>query len=194
MGMPSLKAVPRPPASREPDPEDIVTNEALDEFVRGLDLVCLYTGEKLKLRFDDDLRHPGYYFEGGFDPSLPFMTLIEGTRALLMRGGKPHAAVRMACPYSGAPLRMLEDEKGMWRVTGEFFSPGIRWDFKEDAVYAALHRDGVPPSDRKPHARINVTHKPDGPVSDPTEGLGGDPGGVLQEAMDKVLAEGQRTK
>lgn len=149
--------------------------------------VCPYTGNKMELVFDENLKHTGYYFKGGFDPAIPFLNMVSASAALLMRNGKHARLKTLSCPYTGAPVKVVE-KNGLWHVVGDYFSPSKHWDFKEDAIYAVSMRDGEVPEGIRPAPRVEARVVEE-PGADPTVGLGGDPGGYVQEAFERVTSE-----
>jgi len=177
-GKPKAKAKPAPVADRQ----ELLGEEAPPQPV------CLYTGAPMELTFDEDLRHPGWYFKGGFDPTLPFMDMVSATRAILTRDGRANGTRKLECPYTGCRMRTIQKD-GMWWIDGDdVFNPRRRWQNKEDAMYAVMHRGGVPPENLKPHPRISVREIEE-PGLSPAAGLGDDPDGVVRETVERIAYE-----
>ena len=135
-------------------------------------LTCPYTGNEMVVAECDDLRDPGFYLKGGFDPELPFLSEEAAIKALRRRKGKDDAVTRLVCPYTGKPLQVIHrNGPNLWQVAGEFFSPSKRYQYKEDLLYDVSIRGGRKPKFERPE-RTRVEVKEDfSDQSDPTEGL-----------------------
>ena len=139
----------------------------------------------------DDLRAPGFYLRGGFDPSLPFPTKEEAESALRMRKGNRNAVKRLVCPYTGKPLKVvsaIRSGRERWYITGEYFNPYASVQFEDDLLYAASYRGGKAPKYDKPERETVTVSEPLEKVSDPTEGFVGDSDAVDQ-GLNLVLGD-----
>jgi len=148
-------------------------------------LKCPYTGARMEIVFDDNLKHVGYYAQGGFDPAIPFLDKGSATKALLLRNGKSVKGA-LACPYTGKPLTLVE-RKGLWWVEGDFCSPGKHLWAKSDVEYALSTRAGVKPKNLpKPTVVEGGEEKIE--TSDPRFGLGkdNDTEGLVNEFLERV--------
>ena len=142
---------------------------------RKPNLVCPYTGSLMVVAHCDDLRAPGFYLTGGFDPSVPFLSELDAHAALRTRKGKPEAVKQLACPYTGKALKVLVRRgrsADLWYICGGAFSPTTKYDFEEDLLYAASFRGGRKPGFPKPERASIVVAEDFSDQSDPTEGFG----------------------
>lgn len=137
-------------------------------------LICPYTGNLMEVAHRDDLRSPGFYLKGGFDPELPFLTEEDAIKALRMRKGKADAVTRLVCPYTGKALKVVHrNGVGLWQIVGEFFSPNFPYQFEEDILYNASFRGGKKPKYEKPERETVRIIENFADQSNPAEGLGG---------------------
>ena len=140
-------------------------------------LVCPYTGVTMDAVFKDDVgKDTGWYFEGGFDPAIPFlsedMALMAARRRF--RNGAGYEVSKLFCPYTGKPLRVTHRAgPNLWHITGEFFSPSTLWNHPDDLLYFASFRGGRKPKfDRVVRESVKVIED-FSDQSNPAEGLGG---------------------
>lgn len=150
---------------------------------------CPYKGQPMELVFDDSLKHSGWYYKGGLDLKVPFLSEAEALKAVRMRNGSLCANVKnFVCLYTGVPLSIVE-RNGLWFVDGEAYSPSIRHNTKTEAAYAAGFKKGEAPTDMVLNVPKITSLEVNEPHSDPSAGLGGDPDGVLEEKMQSILEE-----
>ena len=145
---------------------------------------CLYTGAPQEIVFNDGPGDHGWYLEGGFDPALPFLSEEDAVAAFRRRGGRDNAVAEPSCPYTGTKVVFVH-ERGLWWPRGAFFLPRLRRYHREQLVYEAEHREGVP-AGRPPKLSVATgTGEPTQEFSDPTEGLGDTE--VDRDRLEEVL-------
>jgi hypothetical protein len=136
----------------------------------------------------DDLRNPGFYLKGGFDPEIPFRNEDEAIAALRTRKGKSGAVKTLVCPYTGKPLKIMHrNGPGYWQITGEFFSPRALVQIEENLLYYMSMRGGKKPK-FEPREKIEIIAIDRVEVSDPTDGLKGN-GSEVEEGLSLLLGD-----
>ena len=153
-------------------------------------LVCQYSGLAQVPVFtaQSGTGSAGWILAGGFDPSLPFLSIEEAERAFRRRRGEENAVERASCPYTGKPVN-FDYRHGMWYPVGDFFNPYAGFISREELIYRASFRAGI--AGLPPPGRVEVQSvEPLEQASDPTEGLASADQAAIKEKVEEVFSHG----
>ena len=146
---------------------------------------CPYTGRKITVQFDDDLRHPGFYARGAFDPAIPFLDSDSAVDALSRRRGRvPKSAgvESLRCAYTGNPIG-LDYRDDLWYAIGDFVSPvSHRYNSRELLLWDLGGRKG--PRPRPP--RVEVIGEREPPEANPNQDME-QSSGIAREAAEMFV-------